>query len=148
MRPSILWLLTLTIGVPQVRAAQTERLQVGGEWCFIKTLAAAFDFRPAHGCPGEPEGDEAFRRATGPHDPLRRMRQMDGPAVARALSATRWMALYDRGDPKVIPEENVLPFVGLLESARVGVLLRSQKQDSHDPRHLLLSHRHEIARFL
>jgi glycerophosphoryl diester phosphodiesterase len=285
MRSSILWLLTLTIGVPQVRAAQTERLQVGGEWCFIKTpdaatrpreavilihgngetveadssswerseanaalmetllgagflvaqsnhtavpgngmwgnpatrrsvlalmdhlrstrqvqvfhaiavsagnatllnllldgkaafrsavliapvisleslyrcpagsdrvsgLAAAFDFRPAHGCPGEPEGDEAFRRATGPHDPLRKMRQMGPPAVARALSATRWMALYDRGDPKVIPEENLLPFVGILESARVGVLLRSQKRGTHDPRDLLLAHRHEIARFL
>ena len=41
MRHSILWLLTLTIGVPQVRAAQTERLQVRGEWCFIKTPDSA-----------------------------------------------------------------------------------------------------------
>jgi hypothetical protein len=114
----------------------------------VSGIAAAFEFRPAHGCPGEPEADESFRRATGPHDPLRRARQMDRPALARALSSTRWMALYDRRDPKVIPEENLLPFADILESARVGIRVRSQKQDTHDPRDLLLAHRHEIARFL
>jgi len=114
----------------------------------VSGIATAFDFRPAHGCPGDPDADEAFRRSTGPHDPLRRVRQMDGPALVTALSTTRWMALYDRGDPKVIPEENLLPFVGILETARVGIRLRSQKQGTHTPRDLLLAHRHEIAGFL
>lgn len=114
----------------------------------VSGIATAFDFAPAHGCPGDPEADEAFRRATGPHDPLRRLRQLDAAALAAALSATRWMALYDRGDPKVIPEENLLPFVGILETARVGIRLRSHKQDTHTPRDLLLAHRHEIAGFL
>jgi alpha-beta hydrolase superfamily lysophospholipase len=114
----------------------------------VSGIAAAFGFRPAHGCPGKPEADETFRRATRPHDPLARAQEMDRPALAAALSATRWMALYDRGDPKVIPEENLLPFVDILASARVGIRLRSQKRDTHDPRDLLLAHRHEIAGFL
>jgi alpha-beta hydrolase superfamily lysophospholipase len=114
----------------------------------VSGIATAFEFRPAHGCPGEPEADAAFRRATGPHDPLRKARQMDAVALAAALSHTRWMALYDQGDPKVIPEENLLPFVHILETARVGIRLRSQKQDTHTPRDLLLAHRHEIAGFL
>ena len=43
------------------------------------------------------------------------------------------MALYDRGDPKVIPEENLLPFTEILESAGVGIRVRSQKKDTHTP---------------
>ncbi len=37
----------------------------------VSGIAIAFDFQPAHGCPGDPEGDEAFKKATAPHDPLR-----------------------------------------------------------------------------
>jgi len=114
----------------------------------VSGIATAFDFQPAHGCPGDPEGDEAFKRATAPHDPLRKARQMDTSALASALSATRWMALYDRGDPKVLPEENLLPFVELLESAGIGMRVRSQKKDTHTPKDLLLTHRQEIAGFL
>jgi hypothetical protein len=73
---------------------------------------------------------------------------MNAAVLASTLSSTRWMALYDRGDPKVIPEENLLPFVDILETARVGIRLRSQKRDTHTPRDLLLAHRHEIAGFL
>ena len=114
----------------------------------VSGLAVAFDFRPAHGCPGDPEGDEAFKRATAPHDPLRKARRMSPSTLASALSATRWMALYDRGDPKVIPEENLLPFTEILESAGVGLRVRSQKKDTHTPKDLLLSHRQEVAEFL
>ena len=114
----------------------------------VSGIATAFGFQPAHGCPGDPEGDEAFRQATAPHDPLRKVRDMAPPARASALSATRWMALYDRGDPKVPPGENLLPFIELLEPAGSPVLVRSQKKDTHTPKDLLLDHRREIAGFL
>lgn len=114
----------------------------------VSGIATAFGFEPAHGCPGDPEGDGAFRRATAAHDPLRKAREMTPSSVKDALSATRLMALYDRGDPKVLPEENLLPFIGLLEPAGVGVVVRSQKKDTHTPKDLLLRHGREIAGFL
>jgi alpha-beta hydrolase superfamily lysophospholipase len=114
----------------------------------VSGIATAFGFQPAHGCPGDPEADEAFKKSTAPHDPLRKARQMDTSTLASALSATRWMALYDRGDPKVVPEENVLPFIELLEPAGIGIRVRSQKKDTHTPKDLLLTHGREVAGFL
>ena len=57
------------------------------------------------------------------------------------------MALYDRGDPKVIPEENLLPFVDLLERADIEIRVRSQKRDTHTPKDLLLEHFYTHGRF-
>jgi alpha-beta hydrolase superfamily lysophospholipase len=114
----------------------------------VSGIATAFDFQPADGCPGDPERDEAFRTATAPHDPLRKARRMKPSALTKALSATRWMALYDRGDPKVIPEENLLPLIELLQPLGVGFCVRSQKKNTHTPKDLLLAHRHEIGEFL
>jgi hypothetical protein len=73
---------------------------------------------------------------------------MDTSALASALSATRWMALYDRGDPKVPPAQNLLPLVTLLEGADIPIVIRSQKKDTHTPKDLLLTHGQEIAGFL
>ena len=114
----------------------------------VSGMAVAFDFRPAHGCPGEPETDDDFRRATAAHDPLRRLRRLSATALATLVSTTRWMALYDRGDPKLPPQENLLPFAQLLEGAGVAIRLRSQKQDTHMPEDLLLAERGPIAAFL
>jgi pimeloyl-ACP methyl ester carboxylesterase len=114
----------------------------------VSGIARAFDFEPAHGCPGDPEGDEAFRRATARHDPLRKATAMTPSALATALSGTRWMALYDRGDPKALPEENLLPFLSLLEAAGIEVRVRSVKEDTHTPTELVHAWRRDVAEFL
>jgi pimeloyl-ACP methyl ester carboxylesterase len=114
----------------------------------VSGIARAFDFRPAHGCPGDPEGDEAFRRATAHHDPLRKAREMAPSALATALSGTRWMALYDRGDPKALPEENLLPFLALLEAAGIDVRVHSVKEDDHTPSELVHTRGREVPEFL
>lgn len=114
----------------------------------VAGLAEAFGFEPAHGCPGDPEGDRAFRRATADDDPLRKARGSTPRQLAQAFSATRFMALFDREDPKVPPSENLQPFVELLDSADIDVILHSQKKETHSPTDLLLDRREEIAGFL
>ena len=37
MGSSVVWILGLSMLAPGTPATETERLQVGGEWCFIKT---------------------------------------------------------------------------------------------------------------
>ena len=37
MRPTTLWALTLILSASSAPSADTERLQIDGEWCFIKS---------------------------------------------------------------------------------------------------------------
>jgi hypothetical protein len=73
---------------------------------------------------------------------------MTPAALAAALSPTRWIAFYDRSDPKVPPAENLLPFVKLVEAAGIEMRLLSQDEDTHAPKTVVLGHLPEIAAFL
>jgi hypothetical protein len=72
----------------------------------VQQISQAYRFTPSSGCPGDPEHDEAFRRASSGNDPA--MSGAFTPEQVRRLRATRWIAVYEERDPKVPPQENIL----------------------------------------
>lgn len=91
----------------------------------VEQISRAFGFTPASGCPGNPETDRGFRRATADMDPGRA-----GPLTKRQLRAprkARWMAFYEEYDPKVPPPENILPWKSKLDGLGVKFAARAVK---------------------
>lgn len=114
----------------------------------VTGIAEAFVFRPAAACPGDPLQDTAFRTATAGADPLRRIRAMTPAALKTRLSATRWMSLYSDRDPKVLPEENILPLAKLLRDAGVLLELRSVNEAAHSADEVLKRYTSDVLRLL
>jgi hypothetical protein len=88
----------------------------------VRQISLSYRFTAASGCPGDPKHDEAFRREAAGYDPT----AIDAfsPEQTRVLHATRWMAVYEDGDPKVPPQENILVWKRKLEHYNINVVTR------------------------
>jgi hypothetical protein len=110
----------------------------------VKGIAEAYRFQPSHGCPGDPENDSAFRRATDGFDPMRRIRA--GLPKNWPGSKTSWMVLYHHGDPKVLPPENGAQFVQLLRRSGTSVEEVAIDGHTHNSDDLMRDHLLEVVR--
>lgn len=88
----------------------------------VQQISLSYRFTPASGCPGEAKRDEAFRRNATGYDPA----AIDAfsPEQTRVLHATRWMTVYEDGDPKVPPQENILVWKRKLERQNINIVTR------------------------
>lgn len=114
----------------------------------VKGLADAFAFRPARPCPGDPAADQSFRKATAAYDPLRRMQQMPHAAMRARLGRTRWMAIFNDRDPRVLPSENIVPVQALMQRASIPVRMLSMDLDTHSSDEPLAKYEDELVRWL
>lgn len=114
----------------------------------VKTIAAAYRFEPASGCPGDPEHDTAFLAATQNADPMRRLRQLSDTQLRSVFGKTRLMAIYEGRDPRVPPAENILPFSELLKRAGVPLSLIRMEADTHGSQELFLRYTPRIVSFI
>jgi len=114
----------------------------------VRGIAQAFQFFPASACPGDPEKDSVFRDATAASDALRRVRGMGLAQVKGLLGATRWLALYSTRDPRVLPDENILPFARKLEQSGVRIASRTLDLETHSSTELLGAYQPDVLRFL
>ncbi len=114
----------------------------------VAGISTAFAFQPAAECPGDPETDAAFRRATAAWDPLRKLRELDAAARREVLSGVRWATLYHEGDPKVMPAENILPLAEMFEEAGLPLLKIVSPLETHTPGPLLSEHAESVIKFL
>jgi hypothetical protein len=114
----------------------------------VKTIAEAYDFAAASGCPGDPAHDEAFLRGTADYDPLRRLQSLRSTQVAWIFGDTRLLAIYESRDPRVPPAENILPFSALLQSAHVPITITRMEADTHGSQELFLRYTEQIVAFL
>lgn len=112
----------------------------------VKGIAEAYQFQPLHGCPGDPEKDIDFRRATEGFDPMRRIRS--GFPKNWAGRKTSWMVLYHHGDPKVLPPENGAQFVQLLRSGGASVEEVAIDGHTHNSDDLMRNHQAEVIKLL
>ncbi len=113
----------------------------------VAGISTAFAFQPASECPGDPDNDMAFRRATEAWDPLRRLHAMGADRRRKVLSGVRWATLYHEGDPKVIPAENILPFGDFLEEAGLPLLKIASPLETHSPGALFSEHAEHVIEF-
>lgn len=114
----------------------------------VKTIAEAYRFTPASGCPGDPEHDAAFLSATENVDPMRRLQRLSNARLSSIFGKTRLLAIYESGDPRVPPGENILPFSHRLLQARVPLSLIRMEADTHGSQELFLRYTPRIVAFL
>ena len=88
----------------------------------VRQISQSYGFTPAGGCPGEAEHDQSFRHGTSGYDPA----ALDAfsPEQTRVLRATRWMTVYEDGDPKVPPQENILAWKRAMERQGITIFTR------------------------
>ena len=112
----------------------------------VKGIAEAYRFKPLTGCPGDPEKDLEFRRATEGFDPIRRI----GSALPKdwAGSKTSWMVLYHHGDPKVLPLENGGRLVQLLRQSGAQVREVAIEGQTHNSEDLMRDYGQDVVRLL
>ena len=113
----------------------------------VAGISTAFAFQPAGECPGDPDNDMAFRRATEAWDPLRRLHAMGADRRRKVLSGVRWATLYHEGDPKVIPAENILALAEMLEEAGLSLLKIASPLETHSPGPLFSDHAERVVEF-
>lgn len=112
----------------------------------VKGIAEAYKFKAAYDCPGNPEKDEAFRRATDGFDPMRRIR--GGLPKSWAGSRTSWMVLYHRKDPKVLPAENGALFVQLLQRSSANVREVAVDGATHNSDDLMRDNQQQVVELM
>jgi pimeloyl-ACP methyl ester carboxylesterase len=112
----------------------------------VKGIAEAYAFQPLHGCPGDPDHDSEFRRATEKFDPMRRIRS--GLPKVWGGSKTSWMILYHHGDPKVTPAENGGRWAQVLRASGAKVQEIGIKGDTHNSDDLMRDHSAEVVRLM
>jgi hypothetical protein len=112
----------------------------------VKTIAEAYGF-PAAKCPGDPS-DAVFLKATAEDDPALIVEHLDAAGIRAAFGHTRWMAVYETHDPRVPPQENLLPFVANLHRGGVNVRVTPMEADTHGSQELFLRHTPAILSFL
>ena len=137
---------SVTLVVPVLSLESMYRCPAGVNR--VGGISTAFAFQPAGECPGDPDNDMAFRRATEAWDPLRRLRAMGADGRRGALSGVRWATLYHEGDPKVIPAENILSFGEFLDEAGLPLLKLVSPLETHSPGPLFLEHVERVVEFL
>ena len=114
----------------------------------VKTIAEAFAFQPASHCPGDPVKDAAFLAATKDYDPLLITQRKPRTELASLLRGVQWMAVYETRDPRVPPDENILPFVERLRQAGIFVKLTPLEADTHGSQELYLANIARATSFL
>ena len=112
----------------------------------VKGIAEAYNFRPAHGCPGDPEHDAEFRRTTEGFDPMRRV--ASGLPKNWNGAKTSWMVLYHHGDPKVLPPENGARLVELLRRAALPVKVVAIDGSTHNSDDLMRDNLKDLVQFM
>jgi hypothetical protein len=113
----------------------------------VKTIAEAYGFENSR-CPGDPERDLAFQRATAHDDPLRNIERLDDSGIRAAFADTRWLGIYETHDPRVPPAENLLPFASRLGRAGVPVRLLPMEAETHGSQELFLKYVPAIVTFI
>ena len=88
----------------------------------VQQISRSYRFTPASGCPGDAEQDQAFQRGTTGYDPA--AINVFSPEQMRVLRATRWMSVYEDGDPKVPPQENILTWKRNLQRHGIQIVTR------------------------
>jgi hypothetical protein len=112
----------------------------------VKGIAEAYNFHAAHACPGDPDKDGAFRRATEGFDPMRRIR--GELPKAWAGSKTSWMVLYHHKDPKVLPPENGAPFVEFLHRSGAKVREVAIEGATHNSDDLMRDNQQQVVELM
>ena len=113
----------------------------------VKTIAEAYSFENSR-CPGDPERDLAFQRATAHDDPLSNIELLDDSRIRAAFADTRWLGIYETHDPRVPPAENLLPFASRLTRAGVPVRLVPMEAETHGSQELFLKYVPDIVAFI
>jgi len=111
----------------------------------VKTIAEAFGFTPASGCPGDPKNDAAFLSATENADPMRRLQKYSDAELRSIFDKTRLLAIYESHDPRVPPAENIVPFSHRLRKARVQLEVIGMEADTHGSQELFLRYTPRIV---
>jgi pimeloyl-ACP methyl ester carboxylesterase len=114
----------------------------------VKTIAEAYEFQPQTHCPGDPVHDSAFSAATRAHDPAEVLKQLSGREVTKIFRATRFLAAYETGDPRVPPHENLLPFAQRLRACGIPVQMLSMEANTHGSQELYSRNQAAILKFL
>jgi alpha-beta hydrolase superfamily lysophospholipase len=114
----------------------------------VKTIAEAYRFAPASACPGDPQHDQAFVAATETADPMRRLEKLSDAQVLSIFGKTHLLAIYESGDPRVPPAENILAFSQRLQRAGVPLNLIRMEADTHGSQELFLRYTPQIVTFL
>ena len=113
----------------------------------VKTIAEAYGFTRSS-CPGDPQYDQEFLDKTEPDDPLRTVLAMDDASIRNAFGKTRWMAVYESGDPRVPPGENLRPFAARLNRAGITAHVSVMQANTHGSQELFLNYVPEIVAFV
>lgn len=113
----------------------------------VKTIAEAYGFENSR-CPGDPESDLAFQRATAHDDPLRNLEHLDDSRIHAIFAGTRWLGIYETHDPRVPPVENLLPFASKLTRAGVPVRVLAMEAETHGSQDLFLKYAPGIVAFI
>jgi alpha-beta hydrolase superfamily lysophospholipase len=114
----------------------------------VKTIAEAFRFTPASGCPGDPQNDAAFLSATENADPIPRLQKCSNAELRSIFDKTRLLAIYESKDPRVPPAENIVPFSHRLRNAGVQLDVIKMEADTHGSQELFLRYTPRIVAFL
>lgn len=114
----------------------------------VKTIAEAFHFTPASQCPGDPEHDVAFLSATADADPMRRLQSLSDAQLRSVYGGSRLLAIYESGDPRVPPSENILPFSQRLQQADVPLDVITMEANTHGSQELFEQYTPRILSFL
>jgi pimeloyl-ACP methyl ester carboxylesterase len=112
----------------------------------VTPIGEAFHFQPLQGCPGAPDTDAEFRRATGRFDPMRRLeKELAGNWMGVKIP---WFVLYHQHDPKVPPPENAARFVSLMRRAGARVRVAAPEGNTHNSADLMRNNAGAVVEFL
>jgi len=119
-----------------------------GETDRVRGIAQAFAFKPASGCPGDPQQDQPFRQATAASDPLRRITALPPQKVKQEMGRTRWLAMFSDDDPKVLARENVRALQTVLQKAGVALEVKTLQIPTHSSDELLNRYTADVLDFV
>jgi pimeloyl-ACP methyl ester carboxylesterase len=114
----------------------------------VRTIAEAYDFQPQSDCPGDPIHDLAFTTATQAHDPAEVWKRLSGHDLAQVFHNTRLLAAYETADPRVPPNENILPFSQRLKACGIPLQLLPMEANTHGSQELYSRNQIAILKFL
>jgi pimeloyl-ACP methyl ester carboxylesterase len=112
----------------------------------VTPIAEAFQFKPSSRCPGDPEADAEFRRATRDFDPLRRLAKIR--AADWRGNRMPWFVLYHQHDPKVPPSENSGRFIAIMRESGAQVRVAAPEGNTHNSDDLMRDHLKDVVQFL
>ena len=112
----------------------------------VGQISRSFGFSPASACPGNPETDTNYRRATKGFDPTA---STDWTAdQTERLRRVHWLMLYEENDPKVPPSENILALISRLRKIGADVQASSVPSATHASAELFDRNREQAVGWL